>query len=229
MTAFVDLILPLTAADILELWRDRALKFQRRAAEWGGPPLLDWETMRDLIVREVLPTRKCRITYGGREVAPEFYCSDGRLDAARLNALVEQGVSIVVNGLHSSVPAIRAACRDAATHGLGTAKAAAVMTTGKGGALPMHYDAYDLVVLQMEGSKRWRVHGPRVPKPVKGDFAAEVPQTPPLFDDILHPGDLLYLPAGFWHQCENRQERSLHVGLALEVPDTDREEAEVSR
>jgi ribosomal protein L16 Arg81 hydroxylase len=34
----------------------------------------------------------------------------------------------------------------------------------------------------------------------------------------LQPGDLLFLPAGYWHHCENGPERSLHLGIFLIPP-----------
>ena len=36
-----------------------------------------------------------------------------------------------------------------------------------------------------------------------------------MFEDVLRPGDLLFLPAGYWHHCDNEDGRSLHVGFAF--------------
>jgi ribosomal protein L16 Arg81 hydroxylase len=92
------------------------------------------------------------------------------------------------------------------------------VTTGTGGAFAPHYDPQDLVILQLEGSKRWLIHGPPVAFPVGGMPAQTPPGNAPLFDETLRPGDLLFMPAGYWHHCENGPGRSLHIGIFIEPP-----------
>ena len=87
-------------------------------------------------------------------------------------------------------------------------KAAAVVTSGRGGALECHYDPEDLVILQIAGTKRWQVF----------NSPAKSPEGPPIFDQVLQPGDLLFLPARYWHHCENGPHRSLHVSLIFTRP-----------
>jgi ribosomal protein L16 Arg81 hydroxylase len=106
-------------------------------------------------------------------------------------------------------------------HGIRIADAGAIVTTGRVGALQTHYDFRDLIILQVEGSKRWRIYGPRVVRPARTSYVNEPPQTPPLLDTLLQAGDMLFMPAGFWHVCDNGPDRSLHLGLFLKPPVTD--------
>ena len=218
MIGFSDLIAPLSSADVAELRRSRTLKHQSS----GGHPvnLLDWETMWNLIETGAIPIEQCRITYARQTVPPEFYLDDGKLNARRLGALVERGISILANGLQLHAPTVAAACRDAATQGVRIAGAGAIATTGSSGALSIHYDDRDIIVLQMEGAKRWRIYDSDAVTPAVGDddIARVRPRASPLLDQRLQPGDLLYLPAGYWHECENEASRSLHVGLFVNPP-----------
>lgn len=63
--------------------------------------------------------------------------------------------------------------------------------------LPEHHDAWDNIVLQIEGTKRWRL----------GD--AEV---------LLHPGDVLVVPTGFMHYVRT-QTHSVHINFEVINPD----------
>jgi hypothetical protein len=215
---FADLIAPLTPADIAALWRGREIKLQRRTGDNRFPAIADWGALWSLIENGTIPADDCRVTYGRRIVAPAFYVDAGKINPAKLAKLLEQGTSLVVLRIEPHLPALAAACRDAKAGGLRLVYAGAIATTGGGGAFDMHYDFHDLIILQVEGSKRWRIYGPRVLKPVQALAEKNPPQTPPILDFVLQPGDMLFLPAGFWHLCDNGPDRSLHVGLFLKMP-----------
>jgi len=218
MISFGDVIAPLTAVDIVELRRTRALKHQSNAAGRRAGTLFDWATMRKLIETGVIPIEQCKLTYARQTVPPEFYLDGGKLNATRLGDLIARGISILSNGLELHAPAIAAACRDAAMQGVRIAGAGAIATTGSGGALPVHCDDRDIIILQMEGAKRWRVYDDGAITRGDGKITQLRPQASPLLDRRLQPGDLLYLPAGHWHECENEAARSLHVGLFINPP-----------
>lgn len=218
--SFSDLIAPLTPADIAALWQDRTLKLQRRGRGICPAVLLDWSKLWRLIGDDVIPPADCSVTYGGRAVPPVFYTEDGKLNPQKLARLFEQGTSMIVVKLDRHVSALYATLQDAQRHGIRLVEAGAIVTTGSIGALKTHYDLRDLIILQVEGSKRWRIYGPRVAKPAKPPKDPP-PQTPPILDTFLEPGDVLFMPAGFWHVCDNGPDRSLHLGLFVKPPAAD--------
>src|SRR5690606_14906150 len=72
-----------------------------------------------------------------------------------------------------------------------------------GGGVGPHFDSYDVFLLQGYGRRRWRTSRqadralvPGLPPKILADFQPEA-------DDILEPGDMLYLPP---HVC--------HAGVA---------------
>eukprot|EP00908_Phaeocystis_cordata_P001047 Transcript_11123.p2 GENE.Transcript_11123~~Transcript_11123.p2 ORF type:complete len:511 (-),score=238.91 Transcript_11123:80-1612(-) len=81
-----------------------------------------------------------------------------------------------------------------------------------------HFDDVDAFVLQVEGSKRWRVYAPRseeeaLPRFSSPNFAQEDIGVP-LAELTLRAGELLYLPRGWIHQAESVDEDSLHLTLS---------------
>jgi len=216
--SFCDLIAPLTPADISALWSNRKLTFRRAVEPIRAPALLDWNTLRNSIETGVIPLEKCRITFGRRDVPPPLYSDDGRPNAAKVTQLAEQGASLIIKPLDAYLPAVKLVCQDARRQGIRVGRAGAIVTTGIGGALGLHFDPKDIIVLQLEGSKRWRVYGRPAADPGKWNAKQSPPDETAVFDDVLRPGDFLFMPAGYWHQCDNGPGRSLHIGLFVNRP-----------
>lgn len=82
-----------------------------------------------------------------------------------------------------------------------------------------HYDDVDVFLLQLEGSKRWRLHNAPLPSDQLSRHSSEdyKPEDigPPILTTTLRAGDVLYMPRGTVHQGDtyatDPQEDSLHV------------------
>nr|WP_280520222.1 cupin domain-containing protein [Streptomyces agglomeratus] len=72
-------------------------------------------------------------------------------------------------------------------------------------------------MLQLEGSKRWKIYGPTRQTPAWRDVEApEAPTGEPIADIVLTTGDMLYLPRGWWHAVSADQgSASLHLTFGL--------------
>lgn len=80
-----------------------------------------------------------------------------------------------------------------------------------------HYDTHDVFILQIHGSKQWRIY--ENPDPVtlplgsqKGlpfNYEALVP----IYDVEVQPGDFIYIPRGYIHEAVTSDEISAHVTL----------------
>jgi ribosomal protein L16 Arg81 hydroxylase len=77
-----------------------------------------------------------------------------------------------------------------------------------------HCDTDDVLVIQIEGEKRWRIFAPQQRRYVDnalddarlGRQVAEI---------VMAPGDVLYVRAGVPHRCNTVSEYSLHVSIDL--------------
>lgn len=83
-----------------------------------------------------------------------------------------------------------------------------------------HFDDIEAFVLQIEGSKHWRVYAPRspqeqLPRVSSANFSQdEIGE--PLLSVKLEPGDMLYFPRGFIHQAETVEgKHSLHITVSM--------------
>ena len=92
------------------------------------------------------------------------------------------------------------------------------LTPPEGTGFEPHYDTHDTLIVQIEGTKRWRLYQPLVTLPTELQPCPpdlERAQLAPLDAITLHPGDTLYLPRGVIHEAQSRSGRSLHVTFAL--------------
>jgi|SRR5215472_11913906 len=209
-----DLIAPLSEPEFAELLRTRSLVFRRGSNDRRFETLLDWETFRGVIANGY-PSEELCVTRDGNPVLPHIYLQDGRVNAKNLAALLDHGASVIATRIEPHVPQLAALCADMREHIRERIFATAIATTGRGGALKLHYDAQDIVVVQTTGSKRWKIYDCPVASPVNGMPEQSPPQSRPIFDDTLRPGDFLFLPAGHWHHCENGPDRSLHLAIMI--------------
>jgi ribosomal protein L16 Arg81 hydroxylase len=141
-------------------------------------------------------------------------------DREFLNHQLQAGLTLCARDLGRHLPAVDAFSR-ALERQLDLAgrvvTSCYISPVGKGFGL--HFDSNPVLVLQCEGSKRWRYGGtPAVLGPGHNvvashlsdlvDFVRErpwarlhVPREQDLVESTLRPGDVLYLPAGTWHRA----------------------------
>ena len=90
-------------------------------------------------------------------------------------------------------------------------------------AFPTHMDAHDVLVVQTQGSKEWRIYEDTYPLPIQPSAFGEclIPQlTWPKFGTpkasfLLKPGDILYLPRGVPHNAIATDEPSVHLTFGI--------------
>ena len=212
-TALAELVAPLTQAEFLTILRQRKLTLLRAAAAAPYTSLLDWNGLRGVIEAGRYPLEKFCVQRESVKIPAGFYSEKGRACLRKFDELLRAGVSIIMESIEQQVPTLAALCENIRMHVPESISIGAIVTTGPGGAIELHYDEEDLLILQIEGSKRWEIYLPTVSNPVKGMSQAMPPQGAPIFDEVLEAGDRLFLPAGYWHHCRNGPGRSMHLGV----------------
>ena len=153
------------------------------------------------------------------EMLPEGqWTRDGKVDAGKLKVHLARGYNVVITHLQPLIPSLGAICEEIRAFLHEGSFAGVIVTSGTDGAFKRHYDPEDLIIIQVEGSKRWQIFAPPVMHPIDGMRKPAAPVSDPVFDEVLREGDVLLLPGGNWHHCENGPERSVHVGIFLMPP-----------
>lgn len=219
-STLAELVSPLTEAEFLAHLRERKLVHVRSANKGGYSELFSWEALRHVIQQGAYPRRDYFRVLKESQPAPiERWLVGGKIDMARLEECLTDGFSIIINHLEEHLPALETLCQNLSANLLENTSVNSIVSSGAEGAFRLHYDFEDLIILQLEGRKRWQIFGPPVLNPVRRMPKPVPPQAgPPIFDEVLEPGDFLFVPAGFWHHCQTMSGRSIHLGIFLIPP-----------
>jgi len=214
ISTLAELVAPLTEAAFVELLREPRPTLLRGADADRYAALIDWDGFMTAVERGAVPATKLRLTKNAKPLPPVLYRDDAVLKPGALERVMTGGGSVVAYGVEPHLPAFGALCADVSARLGERIQAGVIATAGAGGALAPHYDDGDMLVLQIEGAKRWLVEVDPVINPAPGRREPNrAGDGEILLDATLGPGDLLWLPAGYRHRCENQAGRSLHASI----------------
>jgi len=139
--------------------------------------------------------------------------SEGFADADGVRRLLDDGVTLLLR----NVEHWHATTRELVTRleedlGLRVETFLFITPPGEQG-LPAHRDDADVLLLQINGSKHWKIYGgPQSPhwKPGRAGNVG-----PALLDESVHEGDVLYIPRGFAHEAVGEDSLSVHLSFTI--------------
>lgn len=136
------------------------------------------------------------------------------LSADKVYAHFRTGKTLIHAGLNHTRPNLRALCGLLTEKFAAPSEAVAFLTPAGQQGTGAHSDPSDVYVIQLAGTKRWRVWPTPGTRRVGEDRAYVVAEMPePVLDVSLRPGDVLYLPYGTPHVAVAEGEVSLHLTL----------------
>lgn len=176
-------------------------------------PLLSIDRM---LASGSIPARQLRVLVNGAEAMPSLYVDGNGLRTDALQSFLKQGATLSIADIGTLVPQIGELAA-AIERDLGVRCAVnAYITIGDKAAFRPHYDGHDVLVLQCQGAKRWYSHGTTHPFPLVGTQVAAAPE--PIWEAVIGPGDLLFLPRGEVHSTRPETAPSVHLTFGLTEP-----------
>ncbi len=140
----------------------------------------------------------------------------------KLTALFAGGSTLVLQALHRVWPPIIAFCQQLAADLGHPVQANAYVTPPQNQGFDDHYDVHDVFVLQVAGRKKWSIHSPVHPSPLRDqpwtdrrDAVREAARQEPVIETVLEPGDVLYLPRGYLHSATALGGVTVHLTLGI--------------
>jgi hypothetical protein len=166
-----------------------------------------------------------QVVKAGKPLALRSYATgESFVSLPKVYGAYQAGYTIQLAKMHKRWRAVGALCRAAE---IAFTEAGVPLSTRIGSHLYLtpahstglepHYDNHDVIVVQVEGVKHWKVYGSLDAFPIDMQIGS-VPrdQLPPLEQDIpLEAGQILYIPRGVFHEASTEDQHSVHITLDI--------------
>lgn len=130
---------------------------------------------------------------------------------------MRDGHTLVLDGLQEFNPKLGSLCRMLAQETGEGFQTGVYLTPPNGKGFLPHWDNHDVFVMQVIGSKHWKIESERRTLPPR-DGVIEMDQRQlrgGLYEFTLQQGDMVYIPRGFVHAAECGSEISLHITMGV--------------
>jgi ribosomal protein L16 Arg81 hydroxylase len=212
-----DLIAPITSDDFLARYWNKAPLCKRSADRTAYHALFRVEQIDDLLQAAAGNASEFDYYAAGSAVAQADYTAEGNyVQLNRLLGLYAKGGTIHVSNIQKYVRSLGSFCRRAQNEFLVDCEADFWLTRANEFKPYLHFDRYDIFILQIHGRKRWRLFEPLpIPDNRVGAALAWEEVGEPIIDVVIEPGDLIYIPPHTPHVVTTQDEHSVHVGIGL--------------
>ncbi len=165
-----------------------------------------------------LSVPEVNVVQANASITPEdFAYESGFVDAVRVNQLFADGATIIMSNLQERLPTLARFCRALENVFSSRIQTNIYLTPAHSQGFRAHYDNHDVLVLQVEGTKEWRIYDHPVELPL--NTQAFDPHAVPIGEQtdsfILEPGDMCYVPRGLTHDAVATDQTSLHITTGL--------------
>jgi JmjC domain len=193
---------------------------ERRFSELGG-----WDVINSILETQRFDFPRFRVVKEGAALPSEGYTekisgragSYRRLIPEKLLGTLRDGGTLILDHIDQAITAIR----DLA-FALEAELRASVFVNAFASWSPVpgfnaHWDDHDVFVVQLEGSKHWKVYEPTRRWPRYRDIVVNsvAPDAKPLIELDISAGDVLYVPHGWWHSVSATSGPSLHLAVGV--------------
>ncbi|WP_327639109.1 cupin domain-containing protein [Kribbella sp. NBC_00482] len=212
-------------------WGSRALLSHGTDLPAPYDDLFSLDAVDELLSRRGLRTPFLRIAKNGSVVGDSQFTGPAGAGAEiadqvrddKVAALFAGGHTVVLQALHRTWPALVDFSTQLSTDAGHPVQINAYITPAESQGFSAHYDVHDVFVLQVAGEKHWTVHEPVHLDPLRNqpwtDHARAVEEAArdqaPVIDEVLRPGDALYVPRGFLHSAKALGGVSAHLTVGL--------------
>jgi hypothetical protein len=231
MRDFAELLQPFDIERFMTDHHDRAPLHVPATDGIDKRRILNWDRFAGLLNQsQIWTAATLKLVRNGVAVPPDDYCRVVRgqsgvrtqPDPAKVAVFMAEGASVVAGDVQTLTPEL-AEVADMLGRRFAAAIGANLYCSFQGvQAFDSHYDLHHVFVVQLEGEKLWRLYANRADNPV--DFPPDTPENrawlknsrgPVIREVRMRPGDVLYLPRGWYHDALATDGPSLHVTFSV--------------
>jgi hypothetical protein len=195
-----------------------------RLAPGVARQLFGWPQLNAALAEQRLIPPRLRLERAGGDVTQGLFktrrtrrgASMQDLDPTALMERLRDGATLIVDAVNEISAPLQELCAGLASEFTASSQANLYACWGVTQGFDVHWDDHDVFVVQVEGRKEWALYGMTEAAPTRRGPApsAKAPEHDPE-RIVLEPGDVLYLPRGYWHAAVGLGGPTLHLTLGL--------------
>ncbi|MEZ5995700.1 MAG: cupin domain-containing protein [Hyphomonadaceae bacterium] len=181
--------------------------------------LLSIDAIDRIVTSTDLREGQLTLANAARQVDPSEYVDAANfVDRGAVAERYRQGATIILNQAHQLDPGLARLCRGLEHVFSSHVQTNIYLTPPNAQGFRTHYDNHDVIVVQVEGEKAWRLYDKPIEIPYRGEaFQAGKHETGALREEfVLKAGDCAYVPRGLMHDAmTSGASPSLHITVGL--------------
>ncbi|MFC0710159.1 JmjC domain-containing protein [Azorhizophilus paspali] len=134
---------------------------------------------------------------------------------------LDSGATLVLNRMEQKSLRIKRLCNELAHIAKGQVAANGYLASSGDSAFGNHWGSHDVFASQLLGCKRWVIFPPTFRNPIVGQKSVNHRDDCPSeawMDVITEPGDILYIPRGWWHCAYPSEGPCFHAAVGVRKP-----------
>jgi ribosomal protein L16 Arg81 hydroxylase len=202
-------------------WLKRHLFCRGSADRFAG--LLSWTALNEILQQHWREIFRFRLALQGRDLDPSLYADlDGftpRIRSKDVTDHLRRGATLSFDAIDEVHAPLTRLAESFEAFFRGGTKINIYAGWRALHGLDLHRDNQEIFILQLDGRKRWLLYGISIEGVDSSQLAnTSVPPAGAAFDQVLQPGDLLYIPRGCYHLAVPLNEPTLHLTLGVKNP-----------
>jgi len=185
---------------------------------------VSWADVNELVERSDPSSKDFKLSFDGllpKRAYVEGYFDIGTFRHRLIKPVVydylKRGATLIVNKIKNE-PWVNHYASAVARFTGRQVVSSAYVAFGSKDSFRAHWDTRDVFAVQLIGRKRWIVYQPSLESPLymqqSKDLEHRYPcPEKPTMDIVLEPGDIFYLPRGWWHNPLPLGEPTVHLAL----------------
>jgi hypothetical protein len=178
--------------------------------------LYSWSDLNRLLTFGGLGYPRLRLIGGGQELPADSYLRPGVSGYPRplnreVNSALRDGAMLAVESIEELNEPISRLCEVLEQRIEVPVQADLYAYFHDKTPAAVRWNEHDVIVLQLEGEKAWRVYCPTAASPTEDCFPPG-PAGDPAWEGVLQAGSVLYIPAGWWY-CDQTTAPALCLAL----------------
>jgi ribosomal protein L16 Arg81 hydroxylase len=182
--------------------------------------LLPWSALNSILENPRL-AQQIKLFREGKTIPAGAYEVNGVISCGKLTELLRGGATLHVVGIDEVSRPIRIQARKLAQIFQCRVSTNLYAAWRVANGFGVHWDNHDVFALQIHGKKEWKIYGEgSVRFPLRNGTASEKLRHPsePVWQGNLNPGDVLYIPKGWWHVASPCDEPTVHLTIGISPP-----------